>query len=87
VSRLINRVLNWSLDEGFIEANPAARLRKVGTKRPRERVLSRGEALAFWNAIAVAEIAPGEHIKRREHGRMLSPPTRSILRLLLLRAR
>ena len=36
---LMNRVLNWALDEGLLEANPAARLRKVGKSKPRERVL------------------------------------------------
>lgn len=81
---LINRVLNWSMDEGFIEANPAARLRKVGKRRPRERVLSRSEMIAFWSALAATATMTDDHIKRGEPGRMLSPPTRSILRLLLL---
>jgi integrase len=81
---LINRVLNWSLDEGFIEANPAARLRKVGKRRPRERVLTRAEIIAFWQALAATETMTDAHIKRGEPGRMLSAPTRSILRLLLL---
>ena len=26
---LVNRVLNWAVDEGLIEFNPASRLRKV----------------------------------------------------------
>jgi hypothetical protein len=38
---LSNRVLNWGIDEGLIEFNTGARLRKAG--RPRERVLSTDE--------------------------------------------
>jgi len=81
---LINRVLNWAVDEGIIEVNPAARLRKVGIKRPRERVLSEADMPKFWSALAAMETMTGEHMARAEKGRMLSPATRSILRLLLL---
>jgi integrase len=84
VVELINRVLNWAVDEGIIEVNPGARLRKVGVKRPRERVLSETDIPKFWNALAAMETLTGEHIARAEKGRMLSPATRSILRLLLL---
>ena len=81
---LINRVLNWALDEGLIEANPAQRLRRVGKKRPRERVLSETNIARFWRALALMDTMTGEHMARAEKGRMLSPATRSILRLLLL---
>src|SRR5581483_7523450 len=62
----------------------AARLRKVGIKRPRERVLSEADMPKFWSALAAMETMTGEHMARAEKGRMLSPATRSILRLLLL---
>lgn len=81
---LINRVLNWALDEGLIEANPAARLRKVGKRRPRERVLNNAGMVTFWHALEATETMTGEHMARGEKGRMLSPATRSVLRLLLL---
>jgi len=81
---LINRVLNWALDEGLIEANPAARLRKVGKRRPRERVLNNAGMVTFWQALEATENMTGEHMARGEKGRMLSPATRSVLRLLLL---
>ena len=81
---LINRVLNWALDEGLIEANPAARLRKVGKRRPRERVLNSANMVTFWQALEATEAMTGEHMARGEKGRMLSPATRSVLRLLLL---
>ncbi|MCC7252390.1 site-specific integrase [Hyphomicrobium sp.] len=81
---LINRVLNWAVDEGLIEVNPAARLRKVGERRPRERVLSHAGIVIFWQALDAMDTMTGEHMARAEKGRMLSPATRSILRLLLL---
>jgi len=84
VIELIGRVLNWGMDEGLIEVNPAARLRKVGIKKPRERVLAVADIRTFWNALAAMEAMTGEHMAKGERGRMLSPATRSILRLLLL---
>ena len=84
VIELIGRVLNWAVDEGIIDVNPAARMRKVGIKKPRERVLSESDIPKFWNSLVAMEAMTGEHIARAERGRMLSPATRSILRLLLL---
>ncbi len=81
---LINRVLNWAVDEGMIEVNPAARLRKVGERKPRERILSHSAIVKFWGALDAMETMNGEHIALGQKGRMLSPTTRSILRLLLL---
>ncbi len=81
---LFNRIMNWAVDEGLIEFNPAHRLRKVGDERPRERVLSESEILAFWQALDRMEHSDGAHIKRGETGRVLSPATRCALRLILL---
>jgi integrase len=81
---LINRVLNWGVDEGLIEFNPAARLRKVGIIKPRERVLSESDIPKFWKALAAMESMTGSHIAKAERGRMLSPATRSALRIMLL---
>lgn len=81
---LINRVLNWALDEGLIEANPGARLRRVGKRRPRERILAHANIVKFWHALDAMETMSGEHMARAEKGRVLSPATRTILRLLLL---
>ena len=69
---LFNRIMNWAVDEGLIEFNPAHRLRKVGDERPRERVLSESEILAFWQALDRMEHSDGAHMKRGETGRMLS---------------
>lgn len=84
VMSLLSRIFNWGLDEGLLEFNPAARLRKAGKRKPRERVLSRLNISVFWNALAHMETMTGEHMARAEKGRMLSPTSRSILRLLLL---
>lgn len=84
VLELINRVLNWAVDEGMIEVNPAARMRKAGERKPRDRVLSHAGIKTFWHALDAMETMTGEHMARAEKGRMLSPATRSILRLLLL---
>ena len=84
VVALFNRVMNWAVDDGLIEFNPAARLRKVGETKPRERVLPEGDMPRFWSALAAMETMTGEHMAKGEQGRMLSPTTRSILRLLLL---
>ena len=37
---LVNRILNFALEDDLIEANIAARMRKAGTEKPRERGLS-----------------------------------------------
>ena len=81
---LLSRVFNWAMDEGLLEFNPAARLRKAAQRRPRERVLSHAGIITFWRALNAMETMTGEHMARAEKGRMLSPATRSILRLLLL---
>jgi len=81
---LLSRVFNWAMDEGLIEFNPVARLRKAAQRKPRERILSEDGIRTFWNALAAMETMSGDHMARAEKGRMLSPPTRSILRLLLL---
>src|SRR5262249_46814366 len=38
VVALFNRVANWAVEEGYAKFNPAARLRKLGEERRRERV-------------------------------------------------
>jgi integrase len=81
---LVNRVLNWGVDEGLLEFNPAARLRKVGEVKPRERVLTHLDIPKFWAALDAADEMTGEHMAKGEKGRMLSPATRSVLRLMLL---
>ena len=40
---LFNRVANWAVEEGHAKFNPAARLRKLGEERRRERVLTSDE--------------------------------------------
>ena len=47
-------------------------------------MLTRVNITVFWNTLAHMEAMTGEHMARAEKGRMLSPASRSILRLLLL---
>lgn len=81
---LVNRVLNWAVDEGLTDVNPAARLRKLGNAKPRERILSHGGIRRFAAALDAIEKKIERSEARSEKGPMLSAPTRSILRLLLL---
>lgn len=83
VINLIGRVLNWAVDEGILDVNPAARLCKAGTSKPRERVLAPANIRIFWNPLAAMEEMTGEHMALGKKDRMLSPATRSELRLLL----
>ena len=48
VVALFNRVMNWAVDEDRAKFNPAARLKKVGDARRRERVLSNDELRCLW---------------------------------------
>lgn len=48
---LINAVLNWSVEEEYLGANPAAGIRKRGKEVKRSRVLSESELRAFWGAL------------------------------------
>ena len=81
---LFNRVMNWAVDEGMIEFNPAHRLRKVGLERPRERVLSEDEIRKVWHALARLDRATGDHIRKGKPGRMLSASSRCAIRIMLL---
>ena len=76
--------MNWAVDEGMIEFNPAHRLRKVGLERPRERVLSETEIKVFWQALERLDTATDDHIKEGKPGRMLSLASRCALRIMLL---
>jgi integrase len=48
VVALFNRVANWSVEEGHAKFNPAARLRKLGQERRRERLLEPDELVRLW---------------------------------------
>jgi integrase len=48
---LINRVLHWSVDAGLIPYNAAARMKKAGKEKARERVLDLVGIRRFWTAV------------------------------------
>lgn len=84
VIELLSRIFNWAVDEGVLEFNPVMRMRKAGVRKPRERVLTGTDITVLWNTLDRMDMMTGEHMAQGEKGRMLSPTTRSILRLLLL---
>ena len=57
----------------LIEVNPAARMRKAGIRKPRERVLPEADIRKFWNALAAMEDLTGEHMAKGEPGRSETP--------------
>lgn len=48
---LISTVFTFAMDAGLVEVHPCHRLKKRGTERVGERVLSDGEIRLFWNGI------------------------------------
>ncbi len=54
VVSLFNRVMNWAVDEDHAKFNPAARLKKVGEEKRRERVLSGEEIARLWGELDAA---------------------------------
>jgi integrase len=51
VVALFNRVANWAVDEDRAKFNPAARLKKTGEERRRERILTNDELAQLWSVI------------------------------------
>lgn len=53
---VIQSVLNWAVDEGLLEVNPAHGIRKRGVETPRSRVLTDDELRSLWHADLSAAI-------------------------------
>ncbi len=82
---LINRVLHWAVDAGLIPYNPAARMKKAGKERARERVLDAVGILRFWTAIE--ELDAWKPTKGMgAMGRPISRSIRIALKLMLVTA-
>lgn len=77
---LINRVLHWAVDAGLIPYNPAARMKKTGKEKARERVLDSVGIRRFWSAIE--ELNAWQPTKGK--GAMGRPISRSIRIALML---
>ncbi|MGD9806892.1 MAG: tyrosine-type recombinase/integrase [Hyphomicrobiaceae bacterium] len=54
VLALFQRVANWAVDEDRARFNPAARLKKTGDEKRRERILTDDEIKAIWAEITKA---------------------------------
>lgn len=51
VVQLFNRIMNWAVEEDRAKFNPAARLKKAGDERRRERVLNNDELRRLWTEL------------------------------------
>jgi integrase len=82
---LINRVLHWAVDAGLIPYNPAARMKKVGKEKARERILDEIGVRRFWTALE--ECDAWTPIKGMgAMGRPISHSVRIALKLMLVTA-
>jgi integrase len=48
---ILSRLFNWSIESGLLEVNPLARMPKRAKETAKDRVLSRGELRALWQAL------------------------------------
>lgn len=48
---VISAVYSWALDEGYVKAHPALRIRRRGEERSREMVMTNDQVRAFWTAL------------------------------------
>ena len=82
---LINRVLHWAVDAGLIPYNPAARMKKAGKERARERVLDEVGVRRFWTALEELD-AWTPPTGMGAMGRPISRSIRIALKLMLVTA-
>ena len=47
---IVKSLFNWSIDKGFLDSNPAARMKSPGMKEKRERFLDADEIKRLWTA-------------------------------------
>jgi integrase len=90
---LVNRVLNFAVEEDLLEYNPAQRLRKATDEKPKERVLSDEELATLWHELdrcerwhADYDNDPARHGEDTDgaKGRRLPVSTVRAIRLLIL---
>lgn len=82
---LFNRVLHWAVDAGLIPHNPAARMKKVGKEKPRERVLDAVGIQRFWTVLEDVDAwKPTKGMGAM--GRPISRSIRIALKLMLVTA-
>ena len=94
VLALVRRMLNFAIDHDWIEANPAARVRKPSPETSRDRVLSPDEIRRLWRILsrfpATAEKpAPGRQRASGDENDPLcpiSPALATVLKVRLLTA-
>ena len=57
VQSLVSGIFSFAIDASLMTANPCTRLRKRGTERTKDRVLSDLEIRLFWNGIIAAPVS------------------------------
>jgi integrase len=82
---LVRRVFNFALDEdeGWIDGNPASRIKKRGREVQRERVLTEDEIRVLWRLLSnhpgtADKPAPGRPSKRRRTDDPLCPISQAL---------
>jgi integrase len=82
---LINRILHWAVDAGLIPYNPAARMKKAGKEKARERVLDAVGIRRCW--MAIEDLDAWRSTKGMgARGRPISRSIRIALKLMLVTA-
>ena len=84
VLALVSKMLNFALERDWIEANPAAHIRRPTDEQSRERVLTPEELRTLWQVLD----AP-QRPARTKHGRptwVIAPPHAAAYKLRLLTA-
>lgn len=53
---VVRKMMNWAVDRGEIEANPAAGISAPSRERSRDRVMTDDEIVAFWSGLETARM-------------------------------
>jgi integrase len=90
VLALVRRMLNFAVDHDWIEANPAARVKRPSPEVSRERVLTDEEIRRFWSVLSrfpttAERAAPGRNRARGTKEAPLCPVSPALAALLKVR--
>jgi integrase len=90
VLALVRRMLNFAVDHDWIEANPAARVKRPSPEVSRERVLTAEEVRQFWSVLSrfpttAERAAPGRKRAKGTKEAPLCPVSPALAALLKVR--
>jgi integrase len=52
---LISKILNFAIENEWLEVNPCCRVRRPAKEQQRDRVLNRSEILALWSSLVIEQ--------------------------------